>query len=459
MRPKILVVDDDHYTRTLLDGLLGDKPVEVRLAADGAEARRLFEGEDFNLVLMDQRLPDANGLDLLREMRGRRPRQLAILITGYADIRDAMSAVREGLFDYLTKPFEDLEELERVVDNALELDRAYREIDALRASLAGRREAPAFVGGSPAVERLMAQVRQVARLDTTVLLHGESGTGKDLLAKIVHAQSPRAAGRFLDVNCGALPENLLESLLFGYERGAFTGAAKTTAGYFEKADGGTLFLDEIADMSPKLQASLLRVLQDGSFARIGSTERRSSDFRLICATNKPLTGEVQAGRFREDLYYRINVIGLKLPPLRERNGDAIRLAAHFLEHFNGKFGKHAGPFTPAAVQLVERHSWPGNVRELLHAIERLVALHGGGPVDASHFREILSGNEEPTAETRMAADPAVSPYQQARQEFERDYMRRLLESADGNVSEAARLSGIPRQNLYVRMKRWGIVTG
>ena len=449
---KILVVDDDHFTRTLLDGLLRERCPSLRLAETGAEARALVAREDFNLILMDQRLPDANGLDLLREFRKERPRLMAILITGHADVQDAMRAVREGLFDYRTKPFEDLDDLEKVIEKALEMDRAYREIASLRASLGG----PKLVAASPAMARLVEQVRQVAKLDTTVLLEGESGTGKDVVARLLHAESRRARGAYLDVNCGALPESLLEGLLFGYEKGAFTGAVKTTPGTFEKADGGTLFLDEIADMSPKLQSALLRVLQDGCFSRVGSTERRSSDFRLISATNKPLASAVAAGSFREDLFYRINVVVLRLPPLRERAGDVVLLATHFLDHFNGKFAKTVGPFSPEALQRLETDPWPGNVRQLKHAIERLVALHPGGPVDVGHLAGIL--DERPG---EPPGDPGVPPspsgYQEARQAFERDYLRDLLAAAGGNVSEAARLSGIPRQNLYVRMKRWGFV--
>jgi DNA-binding NtrC family response regulator len=451
MPPKVLVVDDDHYTRTLIDHLIG-KSAEVRLAADGGQARRLFAAEDFNLVLMDQRLPADNGIELLREFRARRPRLVAILMTGYADVRDAVAAVREGLFDYLTKPFDDLESLEAVIAKALELDRAYREIDALRAELGTGDATPVVVGQSAAMERMLGQVRQVAGLDTTVLLEGESGTGKDMVAKLIHAWSARAARPFLEVNCGALPETLLESLLFGYEKGAFTGASVATAGYFEKADGGNLFLDEITDMSPKLQASLLRVLQDHQCMRIGSTQPRRADFRLICATNRPLAGEVRAGRFREDLYYRINVVVVPLPPLRERQGDVMLLATHFLEHFNAKFGKNCGPLTPAAVAMLEANAWPGNVRELQHCIERAVALHPGGPIDTMH---LCPGGVPPARGEAVA--PAAVAYEDARAQFERDYLRRILDAAGGNVSEAARLSGIPRQNLYVRMKRWGFV--
>ncbi len=451
MPQKILVVDDDRHTRILLDRLLA-KSANVSLASDGAEARRLFAGDDFNLVLMDQRLPDANGIDLLREFRARRPHQVGILMTGFAAVRDAVAAVREGLFDYLTKPFDDLEALEAVIGKALELDRAYREIDGLKARLTTGSDA--LIGQSAAMERVLGQIRQVAGLDTTVLLEGESGTGKELAARLIHSLSTRADKPFLEVNCGGLPESLLESLLFGYEKGAFTGASQATAGYFEKADGGNLFLDEIADMSPKLQASLLRVLQDHNYVRIGSTQARTADFRLICATNRPLLDEVRAGRFREDLYYRIAVVTITLPPLRSREGDIVALATHFLDRYNAKFGKACGPFTPAAMQALESCRWEGNVRQLQHCIERAVALHAGGPVDGVHL--FPSGVAKPMEAQGSQAPQDSLSYQEARAGFEREYLQRLLNATGGNVSEAARLSGIPRQNFYVKIKRWGL---
>ncbi|MBU1237645.1 MAG: sigma-54 dependent transcriptional regulator [Gammaproteobacteria bacterium] len=452
MPPRILIVDDDRHTRLLLERLLSGM-AGVALATCGAEARRQFEAEDFNLVLMDQRLPDANGIDLLREFRTLRPQLVAILMTGFADVRDAVAAVREGVFDYQAKPFEDIEALEAVIGKALELDAAYREIAGLRAQLAGAPGLPPVIGQSAAMQRVLAQIRQVAALDTTVLLEGESGTGKDLAAKLIHGLGNRSARPFLEVNCGGLPETLLESLLFGYEKGAFTGATQATAGYFEKAHEGTLFLDEIADMSPKLQSSLLRVLQDHSFTRIGSTQPRRADFRLVCATNRPLADEVKAGRFREDLYYRIAVVAVRIPPLRERDGDILPLAMHFLEHYSAKFGKACGPFTPTAVQALEAGRWQGNVRQLQHCIERAVALHADGPIDASH---LAIGPDTPGPGDEARESPLG--YQEARAEFERDYLQRLLDAAHGNVSEAARLGGIPRQNFYVRLKRWGVVT-
>ena len=456
MLPKILVVDDDRHTRILFDRLLA-RTANVSLATDGREARQLFATDDFNLVLMDQCLPGDNGIALLREFRARRPNMVGMLMTGFADAHDAVAAVREGVFDYLTKPFEDLEALEAVIGKALELDRAYREINGLRARLSSESGAPPIIGQSPAMERALGQIRQVAGLDTTVLLEGESGTGKELAAKLIHTLSTRATGRFLEVNCGGLPETLLESLLFGYEKGAFTGAGQANAGYFEMAHEGNLFLDEIADMSPKLQSSLLRVLQDHTVTRIGSTQPRQADFRLICATNRPLLAEVKAGRFREDLYYRIAVISVRMPPLRERVGDIVPLATHFLDLYSTKFGKPCGLLTPAALQALENCRWEGNVRELQHCIERAVALHAGGPIDTLHlFPAGAPATATPPSDDIAAA--AALRYQDARTDFERDYFRRLLDAAGGNISEAARLGGIPRQNLYVRMKRWGIVT-
>lgn len=454
MKTKILLVDDDSYTRELFKGLLRDGAIELQTAIDTAEARRAFHSTDFNLVILDQRLPDGFGLDLFAEMRSERPRQMAILITGFAEVRDAVRAVREGLFDYLTKPFENLEELDAVIGKALEMDQAYREIVNLRETLEARPGYPVVISRSAAMEKLLLQVRQAAPLDTTVLIEGESGTGKEVIAKQVHALSKRAKGPLLELNCGALSESLLEATLFGYEKGAFTSAAKATPGYFEEADGGTLLLDEISDMSPKLQASLLRVLQEHTFARLGSTEQRHSDFRLICATNKSLETEMKAGRFRSDLYYRINVVVMRVPPLRERREDIVALALFFLDHFNRKFGKDAGPYTTEAITALETAAWPGNVRELQHAVERAVVSNMAGPVHPADFGTLSGSGDFQVA----ASVDKLLPFREARERFEREYFANLLHSAGGNVSEAARLSGIARQNFYGHIERLGIVT-
>ncbi len=450
MKAKVLLVDDDPYTRRLIAGLLNGGEIELQTAANAADARRAFGSTDFNLAILDQRLPDGNGLELFAEMRLARPQQMAILITGYAEVRDAIRAVRAGLFDYLTKPFENLEELEAVIGKALEMDHAYREITSLRETLDGRSGRPLVFSRSAIMAKILLQVRQVAPLDITVLVEGESGTGKEVIAHQIHALSIRAKGPLLELNCGALSESLLEATLFGYEKGAFTGAAKTTPGYIESADGGTLLLDEITEMSPKLQVSLLRALQEHTFTRLGSTQHRSSDFRLICATNKSLEAEVKAGRFRSDLYYRVNVVVVHVPPLRERREDIMPLALVFLDHFNRKFNKEVGPFTPEAIAALESAHWPGNVRELQNLMERLVALKASGPLGPADLGPI--GRSAGTA----TAQSSPLPLREAREQFEREYFANLLQSAGGNVSEAARLSGIARQNLYGHMERLGL---
>jgi DNA-binding NtrC family response regulator len=451
MTARVLLVDDDSFTQQLFRGLLSESAIELRIAGTVAEAQRALQSTDFNLLILDQRLPDGNGLDLFAALHAERPQLVAILITGYAEVRDAVRAVREGLFDYLTKPFENLDELEAVIEKALELDRAYREIVQLREALDARPGHPVLIGRSAAMERLLMQVRQAAPLDTTVLIEGESGTGKEVIAKTLHILSPRAKAPLLELNCGALSEPLLEATLFGYEKGAFTSANKTTPGYFEDAHGGTLLLDEISDMSPKLQASLLRVLQEQTFARLGSTVQRPSDFRLICATNRSLETEMKSGRFRSDLFYRVNVVALHVPPLRERRDDIRPLALYFLDYFSRKFGKVAGPFTPEAMAAMEAAPWPGNVRQLQHAIERAVVVSTGAPLAASDLG--LPGGQT----LAQSAIGAPLPFREAREHFEREYFANLLRIADGNVSEAARLSGIARQNFHGRMTKLGLV--
>lgn len=452
MKTRVLLVDDDPYTRRLFEGLLRSDDIALQTVADVAHARRAFHEADFNLVILDQRLPDGNGLDLFAEMHAARPHQVAILITGFADVRDAMRAVRDGLFDYLTKPFKNLDELRTVIDRSLEMDRAYREIAALRETLGTLAGGPIIVSRSAIMERVLAQVRQAAPLDTKVLIEGESGTGKEVIAKQIHALSSRAKGPLMEINCGALSESLLEASLFGYEKGAFTGAGKATPGYFEEADGGTLLLDEITDMSPKLQASLLRVLQEHTFTRLGSTAQQSSNFRLICATNKSLEAEVKAGNFRTDLFYRINVVAIRLPPLRERPEDILPLALLFLEHFRSKFGKSVGPFTSEAIETMESALWTGNVRELRNAVERAVVINAGGPIAPADLGMPRGLGGNPTQVARQL------PYREARDSFEREYFANLLQLAGGNISEAARLAGLARQNFYNHIEPLGLVS-
>jgi DNA-binding NtrC family response regulator len=453
VKSKILLVDDDPYTQQLFEGLLRNDSVELRVAANLAEAREQFRSADFNLILLDQRLPDGNGLDFFKEMRALRPQQVAILITGHADLRDAIGAVRGGLFDYLTKPFRNLDELSAIIERALEMDRAYREISNLQAMLEARPGGPVIVGRSAAMQKLFQQMQRIAPLDTTVLIEGESGTGKELIAREIHQLSLRARKPFVGLNCGGLSESLLEATLFGYKKPAFTSGAKVTPGYFEEANGGTLVLDELGELSPKLQSSLLRVLQERTFSRLGGLTHMTSDFRLICTSSTSLVDKVKAGDFRSDLYYRINVNLLRVPPLRERREDILSLALLFLDQFNSKFDKKAGPFVPEALAALEAAHWTGNVRELQHVIERAVVVNVRGPIVVA---DLGLGAHDRAAGDHEAARPAS--FEEARERFERAYFIDLLHSVGGNVSEAARQSHISRQALHRYLKQLGIVT-
>lgn len=452
MKSRILLVDDDPYTQQLFEGLLRREDIELRKAADLAEAQREFNAADFNLVLLDQRLPDGSGLDFFKVMRTQRPQQVAILVTGHADVRDAVRAVREGLFDYLTKPFKSLDELAAVIDRGLEMDRAYREINNLQAMLQARPGHPTIIGRSAAMQKLLQRAQQIARLDTTVLIEGETGTGKELIARLIHLSGPRAKGPLLGLDCGGLSESLLEATLFGYERPAFASKAVATPGYIEEASGGTLVLDEVCELSPKLQSSLLRVLQERTSAHLGSVTQRASDFRLVCTSSIPLEDAIKSGKLRSDLGYRINVNRLLVPPLRQRREDILPLALFFLEKFNSKFDKAAGPFAPEAVTMMEEADWPGNVRELQNAIERAVVTNVRGPIMAADL-----GSSSRSRTTAIGAGAQPLSFQEAREIFEREYFANLLHAADGNISNAARLSGISRNSLYRYLKHFGIV--
>jgi DNA-binding NtrC family response regulator len=451
---KILLVDDDPSMQQLFDGLLPRDKIDLHTAANLAEAQQEYSAADFNLVILDQRLPDGNGLDFFKEIRAQRPQQVAILVTGHADVRDAVHAMREGLFDYLTKPFKSLDELNAVIDRGLEMDRAYRQINDLQSLLQARPGYPVIIGRSAAIHQLLQQAQRVSRLETTVLIEGESGTGKELIARQIHMWSSRAKGPFVGLNCSGLSESLLEATLFGYEKPAFTSAAEVTPGNFEEANGGTLVLDEICELSPKLQSSLLRVLQDRISARLGSVTQRTSDFRLLCTSSTSVEDEVKAGRFRSDLGYRINVNRLRVPPLRKRREDIVPLALFFLETFNSKFNKAAGPFTPETLAAMEEAQWPGNVRELQHAVERAVVTNARGPIVVADLGLAKVGRARQIAVDALAQP---LPLQEAKELFEREYFINLLHAAGGNVSNAAKLSGISRNSLYRYLKQLGIV--
>jgi len=435
---RILVVDDEEHVRTSLACWFRDEGFEVSTAASGREALQVLTREGADILLVDIKMPGMDGLELQRKVRELAPDATVIIMTAYAAVDTAVQAMKEGAYDYIVKPF-DPEALSRLVRKASERYSLLQENRVLKARLAAL--VPVLVTrGEGAMRQVLELIQQVAPTDTSVLITGESGTGKELVARQIHAASPRQFGPFVALHCGALAEGVLESELFGHERGAFTGAVGRRLGKIELAHEGTLFLDEIGDVPPKVQVDLLRVLQDKTFTRVGGNEPIRADFRLVAATNRDLEAEVTAGRFREDLFYRINVLRIHLPPLRERVEDIPLLAEHFLAQFSRQTAKKITGFTPEAMAALCHYPWPGNVRELANAVERAVVLCRGDRItpDLLPFTQRLAPEDETLA--------AV----------EANHIRKVLAAQQWNVTQAARVLGIDRVTLYNKMKRYGI---
>lgn len=449
----ILIVDDEEYTCKLIRKLLGGKGYNVLVARNGQEAIETFKEAPADVVLLDQRMPGLSGLEVLETLKSVERHVAVIMMTGYGTVEEAVNAMRLGAFHYITKPFNNLDEVELLIERALKEKLLEDENRYLRDRLDRGLSFEGVIGKSKAMVEIMDLVKKVAPLHSTILVNGETGTGKELLAKTIHQNSERADKKFIAINCGALTESLLESALFGFEKGAFTGAVKTTPGYFEEADGGTLFLDEITGTSLKLQTSLLRVLQEKEFSRIGEIGRRKTDFRLIAASNDDIEKEVAEGRFREDLYYRINVIPLNLPPLRERKEDIPFLANYFLEQMNTKLGKSVGPFSLETMEAMEAYDWKGNVRELENLVERVVALKQGDKIELYDLPPHLLTAR---VESIPTAIPSDLPYQEAKDFFEKLYLEEILQKTGGNISKASEITGIKRQNLYLKINRHGL---
>src|SRR6187399_1927584 len=382
---RILIADDHDALRRGLARALTTAGHEVEEAPNGNQAiERLHEGH-FDVVLSDLKMGGSDGLDVLRTAKTLHPSTAVILMTAFGSVHTAVEAMKSGAFDYVQKPFE-IEEMEVKIEKALEMRRMQHQIDYLRHAQGDIYDFERIIGSSGALEKVLAVVRKVAKSNTTVLVRGETGTGKELIAGAVHHNSHRAARNFIKVNCAALQENLLESELFGHEKGAFTGADKQRIGRFEQADGGTLFLDEIGDMSPNTQAKILRVLQEQEFERLGGTRTIKVDVRLIAATNRDLPAMVEAGTFREDLYYRLNVVAIEMPPLRERKDDIVPLALSFIRKFAGELKKKIDGLEPDAQKLLMRYNWPGNIRELENTIERAILLAEGRAIASIDLR-------------------------------------------------------------------------
>jgi len=449
-----LVIDDNENTLTLLRQVLGEKGFPVSTAISGEEGLAMLRqsgGKD--IIFIDQRLPGLTGLQTYGKIKEGGFAAKVIMITAYAAIGDAVAAMKLGAFDYLIKPFNNLEEIELAAERAADLIALERENALLRTQVSEAKGARRIICGSEKMLRIMDTVRKVAPLDSTISLTGESGTGKEMLARAIHELSVRRDGPFIPVNCAAIPEGLLESALFGFEKGAFTGATKTTPGCFEEAEGGTLFLDEISSMSAKLQGSLLRVIQEREFCRLGSYKCRGADFRLLTATNRDLHAEAAHGKFREDLFYRLSVIPLTVPPLRERREDIPLLTGHFLEQMNARHGKKVGPVSREVMKFFLDHPWPGNCRELQNVIEYVVAIKQTGEVTLDDIPETLFGGYDGR---RPKKSGGMGGFMEAKWNFEKEYFQRALEECDGNITQMAGACGMARQNLYAKLKKYGL---
>ncbi len=441
---RVLVVDDEPELCRALGKLLARNGYDVLSAGDGEEALRLLRQEEIHLVLTDLVMPKMGGLDLLKTGKVLSPHTEFVVITGHGTIEAAVDAMKLGAYDFVEKPFTSAVTL-KTVDKALERQRLQAENLELRRRLEEVQGTHDIIGNSDIMRRSMETARQVASSTATVLLTGESGTGKEVFADAIHRWSDRHDRSMVKVSCAALPETLLEAELFGYEPGAFTGAVGRRTGRFEMAHKGTLFLDEVGEMSPTTQVKLLRVIQEGTFERLGSSTTRSAAVRLLAATNSDLQAQVQRGQFREDLYYRLNVINIELPALRHRGEDVVLLANFFLQVYNQKNSKDLGGFTREAIEALSRHSWPGNVRELENCIERCVVLSKGPFVDVDVLPPTVLAGE---ARTQQVVIPVGTSLRQAEQLL----LDATLRSTDGDKDTAARILGITSRTIYRKLK-------
>jgi DNA-binding NtrC family response regulator len=447
---KILIVDDDPQQARMLEKILSLEGWDVRVVGSGMEALEAVRGGGATIVLSDLRMPDLSGYDLFRQVREINSEVLFIIVTAYGTIETAVKALKAGVFDYIQKPI-NASELIAIFEKAREFRRLRKENVELKQRIREEKRDTTIIGSAPVMERLMEQVEMAAATDATILIQGESGTGKELIANFVHHHGHRADGPFIKVNCAAIPDTLLEDELFGHERGAFTGAALQRKGRFERAHGGTLFLDEIAEMPLHLQVKILRVLQEREFERLGGSDVVRVDVRLIVATNRNLDAQVEAGAFREDLFYRINVIPLRIPPLRERREDISLLAGHFLAQAARRNGKGSMTLSEDARRVLVGYAWPGNVRELENAIERAVVLGRGNEVraeDLSFFRPREANSDSAQLVERLLGTGVSLP------DLERQYLDAGMKRANGNQSQAAKILGVSRRTLQYRLQKW-----
>ena len=451
----ILVVDDERTLRFTLKEGLSEEGYRVDTAADGAEALDKLDKDEYQLVLLDQKLPDRNGIDLLREIRAKRPDMQVVIMTAFGKFEQAVEAAKAGCFEYVAKPFE-LDHMKLIIQNALAQTRLSEEVTRLREVDRRRAGSTLIVGGSSKMSKIIETIHKIAQAGkSTVMLQGETGVGKELLAREIHDQSTWRDGPFVDVNCSTFPENLLESELFGAEKGAYTSSIRTKKGLMEMSNGGTLFLDEIGEMSPSLQAKLLRALEMKRFRRVGGLVDIHVDTRIVAATNRDLKSMVEQERFREDLFYRLDGIRLVVPPLRERPEDIPPLINHFVDHWNREFGRGVKGPNDEALQLMMAYRWPGNVRELRNVMERAILLESEEWILPEHLPvEVVSagGSGPRVLETRLHSEGGVTTLAQA----ERIAIEMALAKTGGNKTRAAEVLGISRQTLRTKLKEYRI---
>ena len=458
MSGTVLIVDDERTLARAIKAFLAESGYEAEVAGDGEQALGLLESLRPDVVFSDVRLPGMTGIELLRRIREFDAAIPVVIMTAYGTIEGAVEAVKLGAFDYLKKPV-DLEELKLLADRARETSQLKQELSYYRSRAAQPVRFGEVIGQSPAIRGVLEQARQIAALEETppVLIVGETGTGKGLVARTIHASSPRSARPFIEVNCTALPATLMEAELFGHERGAFTDAKESKLGLFEAAEGGFLFLDEVGDIELSLQGKLLKAVEERSVRRVGGIRDRRIDVRILAASNRDLEKDAQGERFRRDLYFRLAVIILRLPPLRERGEDILFLAEHFLRRFNAKYGKAAHGFDPRGREQLLAYPWPGNVRELSHVMERAVLWSRGDLLGSEHLSLEIPATAEPAPQADgRGASESLPPPGTDLESWERTLIERALRESDGNQTRAAQRLGISRDTLRYRLKKYGI---
>ena len=448
---RILIVDDEPYICEVLTEILQEDNYSADSAYSGNEALEKFRSGLYDLILLDIGMPIMGGIEVLKQLLRIDPTITVIMATAQRDIETVVEAIKIGAEDYILKPFNDITIIKTAIHKALKLKAVKDENRYLKDQLKQRSKTHSLVGNSTQIQELLKMVHKVAPLNTSVLITGETGTGKELIARAIHQYSNRSERKFISINCGGLPETLLESTLFGYEKGAFTGAYKQTKGVFENAEGGTLFLDEIAETSPALQVRFLRVLQEKTFQRVGGTEAIQANVRIISATNKDILNEVKIKNFREDLFYRLNVISIYVPPLKERQNDIPLFVKHFINNYASLYNNQVQSIDKAALDSLLNYSWPGNIRELENVIERAVALAEHSKLFLSDLPDsIVYGiDSDETRQNKLR-------FSDAKNNFERTFLLQALRRNNWNIAKTSRETGIPRQNIYQKMKKYNI---